>query len=146
MTGRPRLLALCCCFFILTGVTAWAGCDGVPESCREDLARIEEAYRAGLREAGDEAERFEVERLRVMALAELAERTYESTLTWMAERHDSTQRFEDGQRQWLRNLHESLSAAGTAEAMREVAMTLQGRLRVFGALTGDAYCIGEGCH
>lgn len=145
MTNRLRVLALCCCVFI--GMKAWAGaCGGVPESCREDLARIEEAYRAGLREARDGSERFEAERLRVVALAELTERTYESTLAWMTERNDSTQRFENGQRLWLRRLRESLSAADTAEAMHEVAETLQGRLRVFGAVTGDAYCIGEGCH
>lgn len=146
MTIRLRVLALCCCVFISIGMKAWAGCEGVPESCREDLARIEDAYRAGLREAKDEPERFEVERLRVVALVELTGRTYESTLAWMAERNDSTQRFENGQRLWLRRLHESLSAAETAEAMQEVAEALQERLRVFGAATGDAYCIGEGCH
>lgn len=149
MTNRRRLRWLCgltALWGVLAASCAWAGCEGVPEACREDLIRIDRAYRSGLREASDAGERFEVERLRVAALAELTERTYESSLAWVAEHEDSTGKFEREQGLWLTSFHAALEKATTDDAMRAVAEMLRGRLRVFGALTRDAYCVGEGCH
>lgn len=142
----PRRVCCLAAGWLVFSAWCWAGCEGVPESCREDLARIEQAYRSGLEGAEDAVVRFEVERLRVAALTELVERTYESTLAWVVGREESTQAFERAQGLWLKGMHDALEEASTVEGMRGVAELLLRRLRVFGAMTGDAYCIGEGCH
>ncbi|MCD8349536.1 MAG: hypothetical protein LUC93_02890 [Planctomycetaceae bacterium] len=141
-----RWLLLCCFAACASCVQARDFCEGMPESCREDLVRIEDAFSTGLSGASDVTERYEVHRLRVVALAELVERTYGSTLTWLAEREDeeaATLQSEQGR--WLRELHEALSGADTVEGMAAVGEMLLARLHDFGNATRGGTCTGTEC-
>ncbi|MCD8138575.1 MAG: hypothetical protein LUE17_02140 [Planctomycetaceae bacterium] len=111
-----RWVLLCCFIICATCAQARDFCEGMPESCREDLVRIEDAFSTGLSGAADETERYEVHRLRVVALAELTERTYGSTLTWLSERNDAAAAaLQEEQGTWLRDLYEKLAGAETVE-------------------------------
>ncbi len=140
-----RWLLLCCFAACVSCVQARDFCDGMPESCREDLVRIEDAFVTGLSGAADETERYEVHRLRVVALAELVERTYGSTLAWLAERDDEAVTLQAEQGRWLRELHDALTGADTVEGMAAVGEMLLTRLHDFGDATRDVSCTGTHC-
>ena len=126
----PRVIVLCLlvCLFPLR-----AECEEIPLRNRAELLRIEAAYEAGMRQAAGQGDAVACLRLRVLALAELTERTYQSTLAWLGEREHLARALEDDQRLWMLRLA-FLSSHGD-ESLGEMAGLYMDRLRVFGRVT-----------
>lgn len=137
----PRMCVLAVvCLVCLLGVAS-AGQDA-PDPFREELARIESAYRAGMAAASTPAERLDCLRLRRGALEALAERAYQATLAWLADRDDLLEAVQADQARW-QTARDSLDRPGPGGEPRQEALEVSStllleRLRLLAAITSKA--------
>lgn len=137
----PRMCVLVgICLACLLGA-APAGQDA-PDPFKEELARIESAYRAGMAAASTPAERLDCLRLRRGALEALAERAYQATLAWLAERDDLLDAVQADQARW-QSVRDTLDRPGPGgepgrEALELSSTLLLERLRLLASITSKA--------
>lgn len=134
----PKMRALLGMLLVLLFGAAAAGQDA-PDPFREELARIESAYRSGMAAASTRAERLDCLRIRRGALEALAERAYEATLAWLADRDDLLDAMQSDQARW-QNARDSLDKPGPGgeprfEALERSSAMLLERLRLLAAIT-----------
>ena len=129
--------ALFCLIFPFLGRIALAAtCAEDPWRCRDEVARIEQAFRIGMAAASSPDDEMQCLRLRNAGLAFLVERDYEAALSLLAARSDLLQALQDDQARWQEEVDATESR--TRRGLEVVAEMHVARLEVFGLLTGEA--------
>lgn len=134
---RYTPVAVFCLFLLFSGRNATAAtCAEDPWRCRDEVARIELAFRVGMAATSNPDDEMQCLRLRNAGLAFLVERDYEAALSLLAARGDLLQALQDDQARWQKAV--DAAEPRTRRGLEQVAKMHIARLEAFDVITGEA--------